>query len=283
MLAVHPYQRDHQNKSPHKTCLATAHRRVRMSSSLSPPPRNPDPFTSSRSVTSPQNRQNIPPPYLHPLNSNASLGFQDEFTNDSGSAFPDRNSLPPSHASHHGISARDPLVIDPSTDEDGNPNLRHSLDLSQGLQGTNSLRSRPSVTGETYRTNDAPGPHFAPRGDEDPSHFRQSTASNGQAIHNNSSLDNSRSNANHSQGRRNVGTLAPRPSINPRTLAVLDENYDEDEQAIQDSRNQGSAQFVASRSERLRHVWPSNSFEKLVLAGRPTVENTSTTSTEAAN
>ena len=152
-------------------------RRVRMSSSLSPPPRNPGPFTSSGSVTSPQNRQNIPPPYSHPLSSNASLGFQDGFMNDSDSAFPNRNPLP-SHASH-GISARDPFVIDPSTDEDGNPNLRHSLNLSRSLQDTNSLCSRPSVRGEAYRTNDAPGDHFAPRGDEDASRFRQSIASNG--------------------------------------------------------------------------------------------------------
>lgn len=250
------------------------HRRARMSSSLSPSPRNPSPFTSSGSVTPPQNRRNIPPSYSHPLRSDASLGFQDEFMNDPDSAFPDRNNLPPSHASRHGISARGPFVDDPSTDdEDGNPNPRHSLDLSQGLQDTNSLRSRPSVRGETYGINDAPSAHFAPRGDEGPSHFRQSTASNGQAVHNNSSLDNSRSNANPSQGRRNVGTLAPRPSINSRTLAALDENYDEDEnkdeneQAIQDSRNQGGAQFATSQNERLRHVWPSNSFEKPVLAG----------------
>ena len=108
--------------------------------------------------------------------------------------------------------------------------------------------------------------------------FRQSTTSNGQAIHNNSSVDNSRSNANPPQGRQNVGTLAPRPSINPRTFAALDKNYDEDEdeQAIQNSRNQGSAQFVASQNERLRHVWPSNSFEKPVLAGWPTVEGAGT-------
>jgi len=193
-------------------------------------------------------------------------------SNDPDSAFPDRNSLPPSRASRHGISARGPFVDDPSTDdEDGNPNPRHSLDLSQGLQDTNSLRSKPLVREETYRTKDAPGTHFAPRGNEDPSRFRQFTASNGQAVHNNSSLDNSRSNANPSQRRRNVSTLAPKPSINPRTLAALDENYedenkDENEQAIQDSRNQGSAQFAASQNERLRHVWPSKFLREACLS-----------------
>lgn len=156
------------------------HRRARMSSSLSPSPRNPGPFTGSGSVTPPQNRRNIPPSYSHPLSSDTSLGFQDEFTNDPASAFPDRNSLPPSRASRHGISARGPFVDDPSTDdEDGNPNPRHSLDLSRGLQDTNSLRSRPLIRGETYRTKDAPGTHFAPRGDEDPSRLRQFTGSNG--------------------------------------------------------------------------------------------------------
>ena len=157
------------------------HHRTRMSSSLSPSPRNPGLFTSLGLVTPPQNRRNILPFYSHPLSSDASLGPQDEFTNDPDSAFPDRNSLPPSHASRHGISARGPFVDDPSTDdEDGNPNPRHSLDLSQDLQDTNSLCSRPSVRGETYRTNDALGAHFAPHGDKGPSRFRQSTVSNGQ-------------------------------------------------------------------------------------------------------
>ena len=139
-----------------------------MSSSLSPS-RNPGPFTSLGLVTPPQNRRNILPFYSHPLSSDASLGPQDEFTNDPDSAFPDGNSLPPSHASRHGISACGPFVDDPSTDdEDGNPNPQHSLDLSQDLQDTNSLCSRPSVRGETYRTNDAPGAHFEPHALDNP-------------------------------------------------------------------------------------------------------------------
>ncbi|OCL13662.1 hypothetical protein AOQ84DRAFT_96218, partial [Glonium stellatum] len=242
------------------------HRRIAMSLSPSPPPRNPRSFASLGSVAPPLNRQNSPSAYTHSPRSDVSVSLRGEFMNDPGSAFPDGDRRPPRHARRQGSSVRGPFVDDLSTDEEGDsPNPRRRLDPSQGPWDTDHFQPRRLERGESSRTGDVPSSHFASRGDERSLRFRQTVSSNDQATYNESYLDNPRSNVDSSQGYRGVSPSVPSHKINSRTFAALDENYDEDEneneEVIQNDLDQGSTRFAAPQDEGFRRIRQSASIQ----------------------